>query len=100
MASLLNQLLAPKLELPLRPKIAEGSSCPKCGYLGKADASEPEAMDWRQYTWVAPWACERFNFVDENGRPLRECLMISCGRCGYRYREDVRTPEPGEVKPS
>lgn len=100
MASLLDQLIAPKLKLPLRPKIAEGPTCPKCGYLGKAEADNPEVRDWRKYTWVDPESCERFSVVDENDRPLRECLMIACGRCTYKYREDVRTPEPGEVKPS
>jgi hypothetical protein len=89
MSSLLTELIAPKVRLPPRPELANGPACPKCRWIGK----DPE-VGWYKYLWVDPDSAQRYNFIDENGKPIGECLLVGCERCSYRWREDVATPEP------
>lgn len=90
-SNLFAEMLAPKLTLPERPEVVEGPACPKCRWTGK----DPE-VGWKKYVWVDPASAQRFNLQDENGNALGECLMVSCERCNYRWREPVANPEPVE----
>jgi hypothetical protein len=92
--NLFNELVRPALVLGPRPQAATGQACPKCRWAGKESGS-----GWTKYVWVSPGDATRHNVRDEGGKPVGECLMVSCGRCNYRWREDVATPEP-EAKPS
>ena len=88
--SLLTELVSPKLILGPKPESAEGPACPKCRWTGK----DPE-VGWRKYLWVSadPAGRMNFNLVDEKLKPLGECLMVSCERCCFRWREDVAAPD-------
>ncbi len=92
MTDIFNQLRAPTLILPCRPKSADGVACPKCRWTGK-EAGE----GWTTSVWVSPADAARYNIKDEKGKPVSECIMVNCSRCKYRWHEEVATPEAAEV---
>lgn len=94
-ANLFAELVSPKLVLPARPPGADGPSCPKCRFAGDVATSK----GWTKYIWVSPDDAAQYNIRDGEGQPLGECLMVSCARCGYKWHEDVATPEEAS-KPS
>jgi hypothetical protein len=82
-----NALVSPSFVLRSRPDNADGIACPKCRWAGKPDE------DWRKYIWASPTDCEKLGVLDEKGNPVTECLMVTCSRCNFRWREDVAEPD-------
>ena len=93
MSRLFAELDKPGLRVQEKPKSADDIACPKCRFTG---TGEPQMDGWRKTLYLSPANIQIHNFLDLEGRQLKESLFVACARCGFSWREDVSNEEAEE----